>query len=136
MKLWLTGFALLWIGLGASAVELPPLPENPQDVVTDTDKSVLECAEIPAALAEYNELARANESALADFLLEVTNLLYTWYELLLPLENKQGPIEAGTFRPVQEGAEQIDSVVGMVYDNSEQLKQRMEIIMTSLEQCL
>jgi hypothetical protein len=136
MSKFLSLLFCLFVGPISLASVLTPLPLNPTDLVSDANKQTLTCAEIPAALEAYNTLARANEAALADFILEVTNLMYTWFEILSPFETNAGPIEAGTFAPIQEGAVQMEEVVGLVYENSDQLAARMQIIMTSLENCL
>ena len=115
---------------------LKPVPENPTDIVDDFNKSRLSCGEIVGALEEYNTLARANEEAFAEFVLQVTGVMYEWHEVLSPLEGSSEVIRQGAFDPIQEGAYQIEEVVGLVYDNSDQLKARMEVIIQSLKSCL
>lgn len=115
---------------------LKTLPESNIENVKSYDKSLINCADIPSALKEYNELARANETAFADFLLDVTNVMYGWHETLVPLEGSNQNIPAGTFEPIYDGTQQIDELVGMAYDNSEQLSLRLNIIMSSLQKCL
>lgn len=119
-----------------STSPLRPVPQNPSDVVDDSNKSRLSCGEIVAALEEYNTLARANEEAFAEFVLQLTGVMYEWYGQLSPLEGSSETIRRGTFNPIQEGAVQIEEVVGLVYENSDQLKFRMEVIIQSLKNCL
>ncbi|MCB0407883.1 MAG: hypothetical protein KDD34_06740 [Bdellovibrionales bacterium] len=115
---------------------LSPLPESPNFKVSNPSKKVLACSEIMGALKEYNELARGNEAAIADFLLEITTVMYDWHNQLSPLEGKQILIPNGTFQPIYDGTQQIEEIVGIVYENSDQLKARMELIIESLESCL
>ena len=115
---------------------LKSLPENPTDVVEDSDKPQLSCADLPQALEEYNHLARANEVAFADFTLEVTAVMFDWHNQLRPLEGSSGTLRQGTFDPIYKGAEQIDGIVGMVYENSDQLASRMDVIIKTLKTCL
>lgn len=115
---------------------LRPVPSNPPDVVDDGDKSRLSCSEIVPALEEYHSLARSNEEALAGFIVEVTNVMFDWHENLRPLEGSSQPIPVGTFDPIYEGAGQIEEVVGLIYENSDQLAARMEVILQSVKDCL
>ncbi len=115
---------------------LKPLPNSPADLVENFDKNQLPCSEVSAALEEYNELARANEIAFADFILEVTGVMYDWHRELQPLEGESGVIRQGMFDPIYQGAEQVDEIVGMIYENSDQLAARMDVIINSLKNCL
>lgn len=138
LKLALIGITGFSVGSFSESQTSPlkPLPENPADMVEDSGKRQLSCSEIPAALEEYNELARANELAFADFILEVTGVLFDWHRELSPLEGSSETIRRGAFDPISQGAEQIDGVVGLVYENSDQLAARMGIIVNTLKTCL
>lgn len=116
--------------------KLSPTPTAPEIRVPSAEKSEWACNEISGALQEYNQLARGHENAIAEFVVEVNNIMFNWYEILRPFEDTTVSIPEGTFSPIDLGATQVGEVVGLVYENSNLLDQRMQVIMTSLRKCL
>ena len=115
---------------------LLPSPSTPQIGVPGSGKVEYGCGEIIAALQDYNDIARAHERAIVSFVGDVSEIMTSWHQTLSPLENSRTLLPKGTFDPIQKGVDEIDPLMGMIEENSQQLNFRVQSLLSSLEKCL
>lgn len=126
--------SLLFVLTTAFAVPLPALPAGQvKRLPVEKDAPLYACAEVPAKLAAYDQMARQHDQSVSAFLGEVSQKLNEWYDLLTPFEGK--PAGAGSFEPLAGGAAQVSLVTDLAWDNTELLASEMDRILRSLEAC-
>ncbi len=137
MKLAILVLFVSWIGGAAQGLTLPPLPNSNVklvDVDPDADDTI-PCEEIVDRLEKYNLMAREQDQSVATFLLQTTDKIMDWYELLNPYEGQQSSLPVGLFLPLRDGSELIGEVTNLAFDSAELLSLEMDRILTSLNDC-
>jgi hypothetical protein len=132
----LISVALLSFCFSAAAVELVSLPKAPQKrLPIEQNLPPLECSQVLDALMKYSDLAREHNNVIAGFLGEVVGRVKDWHSVLQPLEGKNQSIARGTFDTLLAGADEIDKVTNLAYDNGAILGGELDRIINSLSVC-
>lgn len=101
----------------------------------DTEEPNVPCDQILTRLEKYNTMARQHDTSVSTFLNEVSSKMLGWFDLLSPLEGVPQAVPVGVFAPLQDGANKIDAVTSLAYENSALLANEMDRLITSLKQC-
>lgn len=128
--------SLLFMGAVSSAQVLIPIAA-PTEAKLPIDQSEpnYPCDQIQNRLEKYSSMAGQHDQSVANFLSEVVNKVSGWYDLLQPLEGSQVTLPTGTFTPLQDGAEKINRVSDLAFENSALLATEIDRIIQSLRAC-
>ena len=142
---------LKFVGLGAflgvlvsaamayAAGQIPELigpPVKSEDVVSEPTDEKIACGNIIDSLREYNELHFENGEAIAGYIQALGTHMYEWNDVFVQLEDKTVTFRRAYFEPIEKTAETNDEISEMVFENTDQLSQRIEKVIESLEVCL
>ncbi|MEO0334934.1 MAG: hypothetical protein AAF202_00965 [Pseudomonadota bacterium] len=142
LKLILAGAFLgvcISAGLAYATGQIPELtgpPEKSEDVVGDPSDQKIACGDIVDSLRDYNELHFENGEAIAGYIQAVGTHMYEWNEVFTQLEDKTVTFRRAYFEPILRTAETNDEISEMIFENTDQLAQRIEKVIESLEACL
>jgi hypothetical protein len=130
---------LVCAGVAFATGAVPDLigpPEKSTDVVDDPSDNKIACGNIIQALRDYNELHYENGDAIAGYVQALGTHMYEWNDVFVQLEGKTVTFRRAYFEPIEQTAKTNDEISEMVFENTDQLSQRIEKVIKSLEVCL
>ncbi len=118
------------------AVSLPEL-EAGEDKVLPIDSTApdVPCDQIQQRLESFHRMSNDHHSSVATFLGQVEQKLNEWHSLLSPLEETNQNLPAGTFWPLQDGAQKVAMITDRAWENSFLLANELDRIIFSLRSC-
>jgi len=119
----------------AQARELPPIGEVPDIVLSGDVLPVPECDQVMERLQSLHERMVEHDGAVNGFLGQVSERLREWHRLLSPLEGSSGTIGLGMFDVLLDGAEKLEMILNMAWDNTSNLENELSTIMEGLSSC-
>lgn len=93
------------------------------------------CRDIMDKLAEYANMRRDNDTASAQFMHEISDLMQRWYDEFQALEGKTQVVGDGKFAEIQEYSNKTAEIAKMASDNSVFLSDKLKAIIESLRIC-
>ncbi len=138
--IWCSGLLLVGTvalgGIPAHAVVLENLGDAPDIALAiDVNSPPPECDQLVERLENLRDKMVEHNDGVNSFLGDVTNKLREWFDQLVPLEESRAEIPSGTFLVLQDGADKVDTITGMSYDNSDVLVGEMTKIIEGVRAC-
>lgn len=116
--------------------DLPGPPETPEDNISDPSRDKIACANIKEEIESFRQLHFENGDAVAGFVQSLGTHMWDWMEIFNQLAGHTVTFRRDYFAPISETASVSDEISEMIYENTEQLDQRLQRIIDSLEVCL
>ena len=133
----LGGLAVLILAFSAGQPDdLPGPPALPEDSVNDPSQDKIACGNLIDEIESFQELHYENGDAIAGFIERLVTRMWDWMKIFNQLEGKTVTFKEEYFAPVRDTAEISEEIKNMIYDNTEQLDQRLTRIKESVALCL
>ena len=116
--------------------DLPGPPAKPSDSVNDPAEDKIACGNLMEELERFRELHYENGDAVAGFVQAVGTHMWDWMEIFNQLAGQTVTFRREYFAPIEGTASTSDEISEMIYENTDQLDQRLQRIADSLEVCL
>lgn len=116
--------------------DLPGPPQTPADKVPAPDEEKIACGNLKAELDSFRELHYENGEAVAGFVQAVGSHMWEWMRIFNQLAGQTVTFKRDYFSPIEGTAETSDEISEMIFENTDELDQRLQRISDSLEVCL